>query len=425
MDYKLKFCYQPPTKLCEGNVFSRVCQSVHKGRHVTITHDVIGQSEGPPPALTSSLYRHPMAPSPFRNPPTMFKLVHYAVRTVGKQAVYIRPKCLLVLHPFYFPNRKRQLTFHGMNVPNPQSFSSLQNKCLIPETSMHSSRMRTGRSLTVCQSLLLGGGGWIWSPSISPLGVGLDLIPLNFPLGCGPGPDPPQFPLGCGPGSDPPQFPPWVWAWIWSPSISPLGVGLDLIPLNFPLGCGPGSDPPQFPLGCGPGSDPPQFPPWVWAWIWSPSISPLGVGLDLIPLNFPLGCEPGGGSPGQGGASFLGGLLGRGVLLLWGGAPFLGSPSWGVSSGGFSFLGGLLQGVGGASSWGVSLAGGFSLGGCLLLEADPPVDRITDTSKNITLATTSLQPVIMPNLCIINKGAVKYAQWDCISRDANWEYEYT
>ena len=35
---------------------------------------------------------------------------------------------------------------------------------------------------------------------MSPLGVGLDLIPLNFPLGCGPGPDPPQFL-------------PWVWAW--------------------------------------------------------------------------------------------------------------------------------------------------------------------------------------------------------------------
>ena len=81
---------------------------------------------------------------------------------------------------------------------------------------------------------------WTWSPWISPLGVGLDLILLNFPL-------------GCGPGSDPPQFSPWVWAWIWSPSISPLGVGLNLIPLNFPLGCGPGPDPPQF-------------PPRVWAW---------------------------------------------------------------------------------------------------------------------------------------------------------------
>ena len=84
--------------------------------------------------------------------------------------------------------------------------------------------MRTTR----CRSRR-GGGDWgcSWSPWISPLDVGLDLIPLNFPL-------------GCWPGSDPPQFPPWVWAWIWSPSISPLGVGLDLIPLNFPLGCGPG-----------------------------------------------------------------------------------------------------------------------------------------------------------------------------------------
>ena len=87
-------------------------------------------------------------------------------------------------------------------------------------------------------------GAWIWSPSIFPLGVGLDLIPLNFPLGCGPGS-----------------------AWTWSPSISPLGVGQDLIPLNFPIGCGPRPDPPQF-------------PPWVWASTWSTSISPLGVGLE-------------------------------------------------------------------------------------------------------------------------------------------------
>ena len=148
--------------------------------------------------------------------------------------------------------------------------------------------MRTGRSLTVCRSLLLGRGG------------GLDLIPLNFPL-------------GCGPESDAPQFHPWVWAWIWSPSISPLGVGLDLIPLNFPLGCGPEPDPPQF-------------PPWVWAWTWSPSISPLGVGLNPIPLNFPLGCGPGGGF------SFPGGCL-----LLGGGSP---SPDGSPWQGGASFLGG-------------------------------------------------------------------------------------
>ena len=94
---------------------------------------------------------------------------------------------------------------------------------------------------------------WTRSPSISPLGVGLDLIPLNFPLGYGPGPDPPELP-------------PWVWAW---------------------------PDPPNFPQRCEPRPDSPQFPPWVWAWTRSPSTSPLDVGLDLIPLNFPLGCGPG------------------------------------------------------------------------------------------------------------------------------------
>ena len=49
-----------------------------------------------------------------------------------------------------------------------------------------------------------------------------------------------------GPGTprpDPPQFPPWLWAWTRSPSTSPLGVGLDQIPLHFPLGCGPGDLP--------------------------------------------------------------------------------------------------------------------------------------------------------------------------------------
>ena len=47
---------------------------------------------------------------------------------------------------------------------------------------------------------------------------------------------------------------------------------------------------------------------------------------------------------------------------------------------------------------GVSAAGGCLLGGGggipTCTEADPPVNRITDTSKIITLATTSFRPVI-------------------------------
>ena len=184
--------------------------------------------------------------------------------------------------------------------------------------------MRTGRSLTVCHSLLLG-GTWIWSPF--------------------------NFPLGCGPGSDPPPFPPWVWAWIWSPSISPLGVGLDLIPLNFPLGCGPGPDPPQF-------------PPWVWAWTWSPSISPLGVGLDLIPLHFSLGCGPGpecmlGYTPPPPLETCCKACWDTSCNACWDTHPPTGDLLQGM-------LGYLLQ--------------------CMLGYTPPPVNRITHACKNITLA---------------------------------------
>ena len=93
---------------------------------------------------------------------------------------------------------------------------------------MHSSRMRTAHSSSRHK------GGLHTTPlplarppSTSPLGVGLDQIPLNFPL----------------------------------------GVGLDQIPLNFPLGCGSGPDPPQLPLGCGPPQyqiPPDQAPPPPW-----------------------------------------------------------------------------------------------------------------------------------------------------------------
>ena len=81
-------------------------------------------------------------------------------------------------------------------------------------------------------------------------------------------------------------------------------------------------------------------------------------------------------------------------------------PYAGVCFPGGSGLGGVCsQGVsgqgGGVCSWG----GVWSEVGCLLLgggipactEADPPVNRMTDKCKNITLATTSLRPVIKWN----------------------------
>ena len=61
--------------------------------------------------------------------------------------------------------------------------------------------------------------------------------------------------------------------------------------------------------------------------------------------------------------------------------------------------GGGLPGLGGSPCWGVSAwSGGGCLpgpeGGALPARRPPPVNRITHTCKNITLATTSLRPVI-------------------------------
>ena len=161
---------------------------------------------------------------------------------------------------------------------------------------------------------------------------------------------------GCGPGPDPPQLPPWLWAWTIFPSTSPFDVGLDQIHLSFPLRCGPGPDPPQL-------------PPWVWAWTRSPSASPLGVGLDQIPpasplgvgldqipLSFPLGCGPG-DPPGN--------LKG----MLEPDPPGPGTPPGTRPPRDQAHP----QGPGTPCPW----------------DQAPPVNRITDTLKNITLLQTS------------------------------------
>ena len=98
---------------------------------------------------------------------------------------------------------------------------------------------------------------------------------------------------------------------------------------------------------------------------------------------------PGEGSPWSGG----GVLPGPGGCLVPGGLPVPGGVllgTWGgvlLGSGGFSLPGGgfcLVQG------W-VGLPGPRGGGGGS--PETPPVNRITDTCKNITLATTSLRPV--------------------------------
>ena len=83
----------------------------------------------------------------------------------------------------------------------------------------------------------------------------------------------------------------------------------------------------------------------------------------------------------------------RGVYLPEGGVP-----AWGVYlPGGCTYLGGV-------PAWGVYLPGGVTCPGgvpgrgctywgCTWSNTSPPVNRMTDTCKNITLAKTSFRPV--------------------------------
>ena len=85
------------------------------------------------------------------------------------------------------------------------------------------------------------------------------------------------------------------------------------------------------------------------------------------------GVLPAGGClPGLGGFSLLGGLPGPGGVSVWSGGVL-------PARGGVCLVQGGLPGPGGGSPEAPS----------------PPVYRITDTYKNITLATTSLRPVII------------------------------
>ena len=107
-----------------------------------------------------------------------------------------------------------------------------------------------------------------------------------------------------------------------------------------------------------------------------------------------------GGSPCPGGVSLPGGLLARGVLPARGVLLPRGSPWGGLLARGVSLPGGGPPCWGGLLARGSPCQGGLPAGGGLpargvSLPETPPVDRITDTSKNITLATTSLRPVMM------------------------------
>ena len=107
-------------------------------------------------------------------------------------------------------------------------------------------------------------------------------------------------------------------------------------------------------------------------------------------------CFPGGRCllPGES-CSGGGGVCFGGVVSAPGGMSVRGSVcSWGVCLGGSLLPGGVCSG--GICSQGVStlLWGGVVSQHALRQTPHPPVNRMTDRCKNITLATTSLRPVI-------------------------------
>ena len=126
------------------------------------------------------------------------------------------------------------------------------------------------------------------------------------------------------------------------------------------------------------------------------------------------------------GVSALGGVCSWGVsaprgCLLWGcllqgvyapgGVCSQGVCSWGSAPGGVCSRGCLLLGdvcsQGCVCSWGglcsggcacsqlMSAPGGCGIPACTEADTPPPMNRMTNSSKNITLATTSLRPVKM------------------------------
>ena len=112
----------------------------------------------------------------------------------------------------------------------------------------------------------------------------------------------------------------------------------------------------------------------------------------------------GGGAPSRGGFLHWGGSPSGGVLHLGGFSIQGGSPSRGVLHlGGFSIQGGVLHPGGFSIGGGCLLWGGLHARGGLARRTPPPtpppVNRMTDRCKNITLAKTSFRPVIMKNPC--------------------------
>ena len=84
------YFYLPPTKLREGNIFSRICHSVQGGRVIP------AQGPSPTASMCRALVLIPHSEQDAAHKTFIF--VHCDALNVGKRAVGIQLKCFLVAH---------------------------------------------------------------------------------------------------------------------------------------------------------------------------------------------------------------------------------------------------------------------------------------------------------------------------------------
>ena len=106
--YFAEVFYRSPTKLREGNIFSRVCLSVHSRGSLYRTSAPAPSCTGPwlpqnraLAFLSPDMFKLGPHCSGLRPLPNTFKLVHYDIQTIRERAVGIRLKCLLVWNVFW------------------------------------------------------------------------------------------------------------------------------------------------------------------------------------------------------------------------------------------------------------------------------------------------------------------------------------
>ena len=95
--------FLPPANAVAKVMFSVmcICLSVHRGSHVVITREFVQTCSlgGHPPDPCPSPAVH-MGSSPYRDPKGISLLFHYVARTVGKRALGIPLKYLLLISTF-------------------------------------------------------------------------------------------------------------------------------------------------------------------------------------------------------------------------------------------------------------------------------------------------------------------------------------